>query len=590
MDLPAALHRWREALTLFPPEIAGALGSMIRRLDVAIGPLQVSAGSGTGEPDGLDGIDRRGKYEHLLLSEWLLAEEAPEEFARRASMGEHSFLRTARRDQTGARVSIALFDAGPGQWGAPRIAHLAALIVLARRAEMAGAAFHWGILQGPENGLRSDPMSPASVTGLLEGRDARDAPWAALTEGGEWRDLTSHIDDVWIISGPLRALEHTPRLEVADPLDPEDRRLDAAVYTPRRIVRRVSLPLPEERLCARLLRDPFSTAAAGHVRVEGAAAPGSTLFFSGNGSKLITRTPSGEVVFHPIPNSPRAGVGRPRVYRSRTGRPAVAAGRIGRSAVILTRSPEGDAFRLECVSGKLDLPQGDFLIVPDPDLTAAEIGLFPCLEMPGAGRFKSGVCFLLDGTLVRVAGSVDAADSGVEPAADVLATEVAAISPVAGSVAWVVRSSGGWVCDGWPLEPGEEGARYDEPGFSAFYGFGGGGVVVLGMERADGRWTLVDSGHETNVIPPPGTRVVGVSAKTLESGAGLVLLEADGRTLSVVAPRWSHCLLPAPDPITHVATDPFAPHVAYSTESGELTVYSLKFEAPVYQFSPEAPP
>jgi hypothetical protein len=43
--------------------------------------------------------------------------------------------------------SIVLFDTGPDQLGSPRLAHLAILIVLIRRAHRALANFSWGILQ-----------------------------------------------------------------------------------------------------------------------------------------------------------------------------------------------------------------------------------------------------------------------------------------------------------------------------------------------------------------------------------------------------------------------------------------------------------
>ena len=150
-ELPRALTPWAEYLQLLPAEQIVAFAPLVQQLDIAIGPLRVQTRGGGGEPDGFDGLTRRGAYDRLLLSEWLLADEMPEEFARRAVMSEHAFLQVARQDPAGARVSFVLFDAGPNQLGAPRIAHLAALIVLARRAEAAGASLIWGVLQRPDN-------------------------------------------------------------------------------------------------------------------------------------------------------------------------------------------------------------------------------------------------------------------------------------------------------------------------------------------------------------------------------------------------------------------------------------------------------
>ena len=53
------------------------------------------------------------------------------------------------------RTLLAVFDAGPGQLGSPRIAQIAVIIALARRADEAGGAFCWGLLQEPEG-----PLSP----------------------------------------------------------------------------------------------------------------------------------------------------------------------------------------------------------------------------------------------------------------------------------------------------------------------------------------------------------------------------------------------------------------------------------------------
>src|SRR5437773_2284421 len=106
IELPAPLMPWAPYLTLVPNEQIRAFAPLVQRLDIAIGPLRVQARSGSGQPDGFDGISRRGSYERLLLSEWLLADEMPEEFARRAAMSEHAFLEIARLEPAGARVSF----------------------------------------------------------------------------------------------------------------------------------------------------------------------------------------------------------------------------------------------------------------------------------------------------------------------------------------------------------------------------------------------------------------------------------------------------------------------------------------------------
>ena len=200
MELPRSLAPWSRYLGIFPRETSLAIGPLIRRISLAIGPMKSHSLSAAGDPDGFDDLARRGSYEKLVTSEWLLADELPEEFDRRAAMGEHVFLRIARREPLGSRVSLALFDAGPNQIGSPRIAHLAALIVLARRAEAARSNFGWAILQRPQMQALNE-VSKSNVLLLMAARDSRETTdediraWRARCD--EWKDL----DDLWLVGG-----------------------------------------------------------------------------------------------------------------------------------------------------------------------------------------------------------------------------------------------------------------------------------------------------------------------------------------------------------------------------------------------------
>jgi hypothetical protein len=117
MDLPRPLAPWGAYLSIFPRDLALSLGPVLQRLSSALGPLKARRSSGEGEADGFDGLARRGSYDRLLATEWMLADEAPDEFTRRAVMGEHIFLRIHHPAPGGSRVSVALFDAGPAQLG-----------------------------------------------------------------------------------------------------------------------------------------------------------------------------------------------------------------------------------------------------------------------------------------------------------------------------------------------------------------------------------------------------------------------------------------------------------------------------------------
>jgi hypothetical protein len=182
MNLPPSLAPWAGYLNIFPEEVSLALGPMIQRVSMLIGSPQPRLNEKEGEPDGFDGLNRRGTYERLLLSEWMLADELEDEFMRRAVMGEHLFLNRAHSSSVGTRSSLALFDAGASQLGSPRIAHIAALIVLANRADSARSTFAWGVLQQPETPAYRE-VNAGNIMTLLEARSHCEVSDTHLARG-----------------------------------------------------------------------------------------------------------------------------------------------------------------------------------------------------------------------------------------------------------------------------------------------------------------------------------------------------------------------------------------------------------------------
>lgn len=166
--LPRALQPWREWLDWFEPSLASVLGDLILQLDRLAGRSQSRAMAGRVEPDGIDDVRKRGSYERLLLSEWALADEMPEEFIRRAAHSEHLFLSPKLVAKRSASMIVAVFDSGPAQLGAPRLAQLALLILLARRAQAAHSRFAWGTADAP--GTLQAPDTPALLLQFLRAR------------------------------------------------------------------------------------------------------------------------------------------------------------------------------------------------------------------------------------------------------------------------------------------------------------------------------------------------------------------------------------------------------------------------------------
>jgi hypothetical protein len=593
MDLPRPLAPWGPYLSIFPRDLALSLGPVLQRLSSALGPLKVRRASGEGEADGFDGLTRRGPYERLLASEWLLADEAPDEFVRRAVMGEHIFLRVNHPAPGGSRVSVAVFDAGPGQLGSPRIAQLAALIVLARRAEAGGVRFAWGILQDPAAPLFTD-VSEAGILRLLQARtpheatDAQVADWRSRVRG--WKDL----DDLWIVGPPRLGAMPTTRgasvLQVWDILDPEVRRVAVKVRRgPETPQSEVALDLPDDSACVRLLRDPFAAAASPPRRLERRLIPASNLVFAANGSKLFARASGGGVVAFPIPNSPRAEAGAARCFDPRPGEPPVAAGLSGKRAVVATsrrgvltswyyqkRGPAspGAAYRGDGDLQSLfeDAEPGDVLPSLQPFLTVG------------------GASFVLDagGALFRL----------VEPpegrSLERVAGRVAAVAAVSGQLAFVEPAG-----EGDPARiatvaghtPPVTAVVLDGPGEAAFFGYGGKIAHpehgLAAVEHSGGTWEVLSARGRPFLTPFAGNQVMGVARDAQRGEPGLLLLDEDRRTLLLAGLSWTRKLAPAAAEIVHAAASPAAPHVAYVTVSGEIVLASLDHDAPLFRHLPE---
>ena len=325
MLLPKPLQPWSAELALFPADLASVLEAQLRQLGPLFGASPREAAAADGDPDGYDGLARRGSPEQLLVSEWALAQELPDEFLRRAIMGEQAHLKRALRAPAGARVCTVLFDAGPSQLGAPRLAHLALLILLFRRAVSAGAAFRWGILQQPVT--LATELSTQQVTHLLEARSNQEVD-AEL--GAQWQEVLMPRSDprgatseVWVIGGAratgVVSPRHVGRVRIAE--SEEGRQLDLEVWPRHGARRSTQLPLPAEDLGIRLLREPFkvvrmerSTARSPSPRLEARLTP--HFVFGAYGRELAFLEQDGSLAALALPNSPR-DLSVPRIRRLR---------------------------------------------------------------------------------------------------------------------------------------------------------------------------------------------------------------------------------------------------------------------------------
>src|SRR5215213_6710680 len=394
MNLPPSLAPWAGYLNFFPEEVSLALGPMIQRVSMLIGSPQPRLNEKDGEPDGFDGLNRRGTYERLLLSEWMLADELEDEFMRRAVMGEHLFLNPAHSSPVGTRASLALFDAGPGQIGSPRIAHIAALIVLANRADSAGSTFSWGVLQQPETPAYRE-VNASNIMTLLEARSHRDVSDTQIAAWEKQLETWSGLDDVWLIGGKqlsrIQTKKRSSRLYVEDILEPEKRGLKLSCNSASGVLSEVTLELPTNKISTRILRDPFAAAVPEIQRTAASSYTGSSLLFDMTGTKLFTRTAKWGVTAFNVPNSPRAGAGQPKSYHTRRWQPVCAAGRVGRAIALI--STEDRLVHVDyCRQAPNKLPAGDYtgyngnvFFTPSAD----DGPLMPCFSLPWEGEMAA---------------------------------------------------------------------------------------------------------------------------------------------------------------------------------------------------------
>lgn len=330
-ELPQELRPWRETLQLFPPDLALGVGQAVRQVSRFLGPMRLPAKEDRGDPDGYRGITTRGRFERLLLSEWALALEIPEEFLRRAAMHEQLFTALAYRETGGIRRQLVLFDGGPMSLGRPRVAQLALLIALLERARAKQVRFSWGLMNDARRTQIAE-LTTSSVRRLLEGRSSR---LASREDGEEWLRTTfapEQADDLWLV-GPRGIGEQFPTsvrtvLELSEGDEPQGDQgatLELKLLRPGQAERSMRLELPPDPQSIRLLRDPFQTRAAapqslGSLRLSLEAPP---RFVDGGRRILVELAGGGLAVLHAT--SGGAPAARPTIYRPSSDRHVVAA-------------------------------------------------------------------------------------------------------------------------------------------------------------------------------------------------------------------------------------------------------------------------
>lgn len=367
-DALRVLDSWSTSLSFLDEVVSAGLEPMVRRLDLAI-KTHAAPTKGSLEPNGYAGISRRGDLGRILLSDWALADIEPDEFLRRVASAEVSYLELAREEPRPPGQIVVLIDSGPSQLGARRLAQLAGLVVLERRARAAGIPLGLGVLGAAAVAIEPPPLQTGPLPELfgnwLNSRTAVDPTQESLDL---WLDSIDEDASVWVFGAPGLVLDSGPRPCL---------RLDAiesawgpegATFLHVRVGHRsVDLQLPAAATSKRLLRGQglrrLASSRSGSRRAghSGLRFPS----FNGSGRKLLFRgADDREVAVASVAMQQNGDIGKVKLRRM-PGR-VVAASVFGNRTVALTEI--GDRLRVVVIGKHLGR-------VHEIDIEASAVGL-----------------------------------------------------------------------------------------------------------------------------------------------------------------------------------------------------------------------
>lgn len=601
MKLPASLSPWAKHLQVFPEEISLTLGNYVQKISPFINPINSHYEDADGEPNGYDGVNRRGIYERLLLSELALADEIGEEFIRRAVMGEHLFLNLAKVNPSAKRVTFALFDAGAMQIGTPRIAHLAAFIILARRAEAAKAMFLWGVLQDKKNLIISDDTE-SSIKILLESRTPKDVDEVDIKN---WKEKLKELDemsDVWLIgSSNISQFTQTKGfsyLYIDETLELEKNELNLKIKSATGIEKRITLELPPPNICTRLLRNPFEIAnpvSAYRGKLDGRVA---NFFFDATGTKLFAKLDSENILSFAVQNQRSVLIAKyqktavnlqPKVHNSYHSKQYVGVGRL-KKAIAFISKVDNQRLRLEYQKYGFSLPIGLYEIENGKfAFPENEEGLLQVNSLsPRHSQFDEAAILDAKGNLFSLKQKSLVKSDNIVGYARLLATNVLAIARTDNEFIYVGREDGNeyhhFVSVSNTIDRKTlSGRRLNQ----AFFGRGEQGNKVLAFEDTSGNWSVLEGKENIRIMPRPQGEVVGVYKDSrFAPNAGFFELMEDKRTLEFC---WAYGrrreILKTDEEILKIEFSPRSPMLAYQTASGELVIFSLTHKAAIGRYS-----
>ena len=388
--LPAGLEPWGEALQVLDVELLVGLAPMLRAVEALLTRHEQRAHE-TGDPNGYDGMTTRGVPERLLMSEWLMAQEAPEEFLRRAAHRELLHLKPAFTQPRSGGEHVVLVDAGPQQHGVPRLVQLAILIVVKRRSSAAGSGLRVGILGDPADrwlvGVlghvlttwrqRRQPTGP--TVGDIEAR------LVALTAEGSTSTTADHL---WLVAGPTLAAQPHEVRHVITVTEGAYSAAGVSEATVHYDGERVELPLPHHSVAVQALRTAQFRSNSAPSLPYAAPPPGAVRhpLFASTSPRLLLRGVDDRDVWWVNARS-----GDERLRHTRFPGPVIAAAWLGKRLLALTL--EAGRLRVRHVGRRMgDLELIDVAATEPLSTTTAEQSVrsgLAALHVSGQGVFVS---------------------------------------------------------------------------------------------------------------------------------------------------------------------------------------------------------
>lgn len=256
-QLTKPIKTWQSWLSWFDEDLQPVIADLLWQLSNFLGTVKESKWCDQMLSSGLGDIRNRGDYQHLLTTEWLIGEEEPDEFIRRAVSNEHLFVTPIYEKSKANGVIIALFDCGLLQLGVPRLAHLILMILFDIRAQQHKSQFYWGIIQS-----RSKLKLFSGIEDLKLLLNSRTITCIDDNQLDYWHNYLQKseffYDECWLIGNNISQIDFATHKVSISRLINHFSKIAVNIVS-NKVAKRFELTLPNQVICAKLLSGQFES-------------------------------------------------------------------------------------------------------------------------------------------------------------------------------------------------------------------------------------------------------------------------------------------------------------------------------------------